>query len=198
MKIATHVSTESPFGWRRTCFLIAALLGCLVTTHLAANGSNDVPYPKGFRKWAHVKTVLVGPQSPFFQDSGGIHHIYANQQAMEGYATGEFPDGSVLVFELLGTKEKDGVTAEGDRQRVDVMLKNSKRFASTGGWGFERFVGDSETDRPLTEEHRGACFTCHEQAKDYDFVFSRYRKQVSSREFGHKCRWHPETLSTRI
>lgn len=95
---------------------------------------------------------------------------------MEGYATGEFLDGSVLVFELLGTKEKDGVTAEGDRQRVDVMLKDSKRFASTRGWGFERFLGDSETDRPLTEEHRAACFTCHEQAKDHDFVFSKYRK----------------------
>jgi hypothetical protein len=139
-------------------------------------GANDVPYPTGFRRWAHVKTVLVGPQSPFFQDSGGIHHIYANEKAIEGYATREFPDGSVLVFDLLGTKEKDGVTGEGDRKRVDVMLKDSKRFAATGGWGFERFLGDSETDRPLTEEHRAACFTCHEQAKDHDFVFSTYRK----------------------
>ena len=95
---------------------------------------------------------------------------------MEGYTTGEFPDGSVLIFDRLGTNEKDGVTGEGDRTRVAVMLKDSRRFASTGGWGFERFLGDSETDRPLTEDHRAVCFTCHEPMKDHDFVFSKYRK----------------------
>jgi len=95
---------------------------------------------------------------------------------MQGYSGGKFPDGSTLVFDLRDAKERDGVTSEGVRQRIDVMLKDSRRFAATGGWGFERFMGDSETDRPLTEEHRQSCFNCHQARKDHDFVFSQYRK----------------------
>lgn len=141
-----------------------------------ANSGGGIPYPAGYRKWVHVKTVLVGPQSPFFESSGGIHHVYANAQAMEGFEAGSFPDGALLVFDLLEAKQTSGTTLEGTRQRIDVMLKDRQRFSSTGGWGFERFLGDSETDRPLTEEHRGQCFICHEQRKTHDFVFSEYRK----------------------
>src|SRR5262249_4835920 len=104
----------------------------------------------------------VGPQSAFFETAGGIHHIYANDKAMEGCRTGNFPDGSTLVFDLLETQENAGVTIEGARKRIDVMLKDALHFSASGGWGFERFGGDSETDRPLTDEHRGLCFTCHE------------------------------------
>jgi Cytochrome P460 len=143
---------------------------------LRANSGGGIPCPVEYRKWVHVKTVLVGPQSPFFKTGGGIHHIYANAKAMEGYQTGKFPDGSVLVFDLLEVKETNGATVEDARQRIDVMLKDAQRFSSSGGWGFERFLGDSETDRPLTEEHRGECFSCHQQRKTHDFVFSEYRK----------------------
>lgn len=135
-----------------------------------------VPYPNGYRKWVHVGTTLVGPQSPFFANSGGIHHIYANDKAMKGYETGKFPDGAILVFDLLATQEINGATIEGPRQRIDVMLKDAQRFPKTGGWGFERFLGDSETEPSLTEERRGLCFGCHEKRKAQDFVFSTFRK----------------------
>jgi hypothetical protein len=138
--------------------------------------AGEIAYPADYRKWVHVKTTIVGPQSPFFQAGGGIHHIYANSRAMEGYESGKFPDGSVLVFDLLDTKESDGLIVEGARQRIDVMVKDSQRFSSSGGWGYERFLGDSTTERPLTEEHRGLCFSCHQQRKAHDFVFSVYRK----------------------
>jgi len=164
--------TRIETGW----LLLPLALSTLLAAHLAAKTPYDVPYPTDFRTWTHVKTMLVGPQSPFFESSGGIHHIYANEKAMEGYATGTFPDGSVLVFDLRAIREKDGTIGESTRQRVDVMLKDSTRFSSTSGWGFERFLGDSQTDRPLTEEHRKLCFGCHEQAKKHDFVFSEYRQ----------------------
>jgi len=156
--------------------LLAVALGLLYAVQVGADATVGVPYPAGFRRWTHVRTMLVGPQSSFFETSGGIHHIYANDKAMEGYSTGVFPDGAVLVFDLLAVKEKDGVTAEGARQRIDVMFRDSARFSASGGWGFERFSGDSQTDRPLTEEHRKLCFTCHEQRKDHAFVFSTYHQ----------------------
>jgi Cytochrome P460 len=122
------------------------------------------------------KNLLVGPQSTFFRDSGGIHHIYANEKASGRLHHRRVSGWVCLDLRPSRNEGKDGVTGAGDRKRVDVMLKDSRRFASTGGWGFERFLGESQTDRPLTEDHRAVCFTCHEQAKDHDFVFSQYRK----------------------
>jgi len=137
---------------------------------------STVPYPNGYRKWVHVGTTLVGPQSPFFASSGGIHHIYANEKAVKGYETGTFPDGSIVVFDLLDTKELNGATIEGRRKRLDVMVKDAQRFPSTGGWGFERFLGDTETNPALTAEQKANCFSCHEKRKGQDYVFSTLRK----------------------
>jgi hypothetical protein len=163
---------------RRRAVFLALTATCVVTfcISLRAKPDDEVPYPVGYRLWKHVKTALIGPQSPAFESFGGLHHIYANEKAMEGYRTGRFPDGSVLVFELLETQESAGVTTEGARKRVGVMVKDSKRYAGTGGWGFESFKGDSQTERRLNAESRMACFKCHEPQKDRDFVFSEFRK----------------------
>lgn len=157
---------------------LALAATCILTWSLSLWAKTDdaVPYPMGYRGWTHVKTVLIGPKSPAFESFGGLHHIYANEKAMEGYRAGRFPDGSVLVFELLETRESAGVTTEGPRQRVGVMVKESKRYAETGGWGFESFQGDSQTERRLNAESRIACFNCHAPQKDRDFVFSEFRK----------------------
>jgi Cytochrome P460 len=164
-------------GLRRGSFLALAAT-CVLTWSLSlwARTNDAVPYPAGYRQWAHVSSALIGPQSPAFKDSGGIHHIYANEKAMEGYRTGRFPDGSVLVADFLETRESEGVTTEGPRRRIDVMMKDSKRYAATGGWGFEQFRGDSQTDRMVTAEIAANCFACHAKQKDRDSVFSVFRK----------------------
>ena len=162
---------------RRVIFLALAAT-CIMTWSLSlwAKPENAVPYPEGYRLWAHVMSALVGPQSPAFESSGGIHHIYANEKAMEGYRIGRFPDGSVIVADFLETRENAGVTTEGPRRRIDVMVKNSKRYAETGGWGFESFRGDSQTDRMASAEAATKCFACHAKQKERDSVFSAFRK----------------------
>src|SRR5262245_10418854 len=64
-------------------------------------------YPDGFRTWVHVKSVLITAAHPSFQAEGGLHHIYANAKAADGYRSGYFADGSVIVYELLETQEKN-------------------------------------------------------------------------------------------
>ncbi len=155
-------------------FLAVAMLAC--TFSLRAQLDDDVPYPKDFRKWAHVKSVLVGPQSPAFATEGGFHHIYANEKALEGYDTGKFPDGSVIVYDLLETKETAGNTIEGPTRRVDVMVKSSERCRATGGWDFASFPGGNPADGKLTAERKASCAACHANRKDHDFVFSEFRK----------------------
>lgn len=133
-------------------------------------------FPKEFRKWAHVKSVLVGPESAAFATEGGIHHIYANEKALEGYETGKFPDGSVIVYDLLETKEVAGNTIEGSTRRIDVMVKQSQRNRRTSGWEFMSFPGGIPADGKLTVERQAACAACHANRKDHDSVFSEFRK----------------------
>ena len=149
-------------------------LFCL-TAYLPARPGYVVEYPRDYRKWVHVKTALVGPQNPAFARYGGIHHIYANDRAMEGYAGGHFPDGAVIVFDLLETKESSGATLEADRRFIDVMIKDSERYAETGGWGFEEFKGNGRAEGSLNAQERMACYSCHTGVKGHDFVFSAFR-----------------------
>lgn len=153
-----------------SCFFCLSFLGF----DNSSSPTNEIPYPTGYRYWVHIKTGLIGPGNPNFQTSGGYHHIYANAKAMEGYSTGYFPDGSMLVFDVLDTKEQNGNIQESNRKHIDVMLKDSLKYASTGGWGYEEFNGDSYTQRILTPTAKTQCFNCH--AKINDFVFSEFRK----------------------
>jgi hypothetical protein len=178
MSIHKNARTQASLaGLKRVIFLAIAVI-CVTTWSLSlwARTNDAVPYPAGYRLWTHVKAALIGPQNPAFKDSGGIHHIYANEKAMEGYGAGKFPDGSVIVADFLETRESAGVTTEGPRRRIDVMVKDSKRYAATGGWGFEQFRGDSQTDRMVTAEIAAKCFACHARQKDRDSVFSEFRK----------------------
>ena len=143
---------------------------------LSAQTDGTPGFPKEFRKWAHVKSVLVGPQSAAFATEGGIHHIYANDNALEGYRSGKFPNGSIIVYDLLETKEVAGNTIEGQTRRVDVMLKQSARYASTGGWEFMSFSGNDQTNGKLTTARQATCAGCHAHKKDHDFVFSEFRQ----------------------
>jgi hypothetical protein len=143
---------------------------------LWATIDDTAPFPKDFRKWAHVKSVVVGRQSAAFATEGGIHHIYANEKALQGYDRGRFSEGSVLVYDLLETKEIAGNTIEGPTRRVDVMTKQSQRYRATGGWQFMSFPGGSQTRGKLTAERQAACFACHANRQNHDFVFSEFRK----------------------
>ena len=79
-----------------------------------------------------------------------MHHIFANQKAIDGYSSGDFADGSVIVYELRETQQKNGVIFEGERRRVDVMIKDSSLYKNTGGWRFERFWGNDQTQELFT------------------------------------------------
>ncbi len=118
----------------------------------------------------------VGPKSRVFETEGGVHHIYANDKAMEGLKTGKFPEGACLVYDLLELKEADGVALEGTRRRIDVMVKNEARGKENGGWDFQRFMGDHWQVDVLTAKERTSCFNCHSKQKAKDFVFSTFRK----------------------
>ena len=153
--------------------VLAAAIG------LQAEDKADVPYPSGFRGWQHVKSIVVGPDHPSFANRGGIHHYYANSKALEGYRTGKFPNGSVIVDEGVFTKDGEGqakgIVLEGERRSVEVMVKDDQMYKETGGWGFESFGRDDRTGK-LQASGQAQCHTCHSKAKERDYVFSSVRR----------------------
>jgi hypothetical protein len=154
---------------------LVALAVALPAALAGADAGKTVDYPAGYRDWRHVKSMVIEPGHALADSFGGIHHIYANEEALEGYSTGGFPDGSIIVFDLLAAVSADQTVTEGKRKLVGVMVKDRSRFQSTGGWGFEGFAGDSKTERLVGDKAAEACFGCHQSRKDHDFVFSSSR-----------------------
>lgn len=155
--------------------VMATALAAAISGALAADPA-PVPYPTGYRDWHHVKSMVINQGHPLYQSFGGIHHIYANKQALEGYKKGRFPDGAVIVFDLLDVKTADNAVTEGERKVVGVMRKDAKTYKATGGWGYEGFAKDSNTERVVGKNAASACHQCHTSQKDKGFVFSALRK----------------------
>jgi hypothetical protein len=155
----------------------AALLvaGVAAVGALQAGAPAEVAYPANYREWTHVKSMIIEPGHALHASFGGIHHLYANERAMQGYRSGRFPDGAVIVFDLLEATSADHTVTEGTRKVLGVMQRDSQRFAATGGWGFEGFVGDSRTQRAVAGNAATACFACHQARRDQQYVFSSYR-----------------------
>jgi hypothetical protein len=126
-----------------------------------------VKIPDGYRKWE-----LIAPS----QGTKEIKGIVGNEVALKAYRDGKipFPDGSILV-KLSWKREPlagfDGDYSPGAPTMVQVMVKDSKKYTSTGGWGFGRFIDG----KPADEAQHKACFVCHsknEKVKAHDFVFT--------------------------
>lgn len=152
--------------------LAAASAGALSLASFA--GDQAVDYPEDYRDWTHVKSMLISEGHPLYDTFGGLHHLYANEEAMQGYAEGEFPDGSVIAFDLLEAMSKDNAIVEGPRKVLGVMVRDADRFASTGGWGFEAFAG-GDPSQPVVDDAATACYGCHTSRAQHDYVFSSYR-----------------------
>ena len=150
------------------------LIGFLLAVPVLAADPAPLGYPHGYRQWTHVKTMHIRSGHPLHHLFGGVHHIYANKQAMEGYKRGKFGNGATLVLDLLEARDDGYSVTEGPRKLVAVMHKDPKKYPATGGWGFEAWPADNRKDR-IVGSNAAACFECHAQQKKDDFVFSKYR-----------------------
>ena len=151
-----------------------------ISSFSSESEADDVPevlveYPEGYRDWTHIKTYVVKPKSPAFPIIGGFNHVYANDKAMIGYNTGHFPNGSIIVSDVIIAIDDSLNTREGARVHLDVMVKDTIHFQDPGGWRFETFEKDSKVLRMITPTTRLQCNNCHQKHSN-DMVFSDYRK----------------------
>jgi Cytochrome P460 len=139
----------------------------------AASPIYGVKIPDGYRQWEMVTVTHV----VFAGVSDDIKGILGNPPAVKALREGTLPlpDGAVLAkltYQHVPMGGFEGVVnMAGAPVRLEFMVKDSQKYAATGGWGFGRFVDG----KPADEADHRTCFECHEKfAKAHDFVFNRY------------------------
>jgi len=171
---------------RRIVFVliaVAALAG--VVAHMVpASGQADqeaVPIfvteiPPGYRDW---RLISVAREEGILND---IRAILGNDIAIKAYREGKlpYPDGTIiarLAWSYVQSEENNKVfgrpqsfVAGPPKNGVQFMVKDSKKYASTGGWGFAQF----DDGKPADEAVLKTCFPCHEAIKAREFVFTHY------------------------
>jgi len=128
-----------------------------------------VTIPERYREW---ELVAVAYEQPFDE----FRSILGNPLAMKAFRSGvlPFPNGAVLAklaWKRVPSTAFDGAFVPGAATTLQIMVKDSAKYATTGGWGFGRFI-DGE---PVDEGQHRTCFACHQaKAMAHDFVFTRY------------------------
>jgi len=158
-----------------TVVVLLAAAGVLFFAFPAATASDisvaptGVTIPKGYRNWQ-----VVAPSQR--DDMDQLRVILGNDIAMKAYRskTLPFPDGAILaklIWKRAKSAEFDNTFVPGEPVRVEFMVKDAKKYAGTGGWGFGRFVNG----KPADEKQHGTCWPCHQaNVKEHDWVFTRY------------------------
>jgi len=129
-----------------------------------------VTIPAGYRKWELVAPAEEAPPLDELRVTLGNPDAI---KAIENH-TLPFPDGTILVKLAYKRRQSDEfapATVPGQATTVQVMVKDSKKYAATGGWGFGRFINGV----PVDEAQHQTCFACHAtRVKNHDYVFTRF------------------------
>jgi hypothetical protein len=171
---------------RRIVFVLVAVVALSGMVHYMAptSGQADgeaapifgVKIPPGYRDW---RLISVAHEEGDLND---LRAILGNDVAIKAYRERRlpYPDGTIiarLAWSYVPLEESNkafgrlqSFVAGPPKNGVQFMVKDSRRYASTGGWGFAQF-SDGE---PADEAVHNTCLSCHEAVKARDFVFARY------------------------
>jgi hypothetical protein len=133
--------------------------------------------PQGYRDW---KVISVAHEEGNLNSLGAI---LGNDTAIQAYREKKlpFPDGTIIAalhFRHVPSEENNAVFGRaqsfvpGPPTNVQFMVKDSAKYASTGGWGFGHF--NASDGKPGDEAFMKTCWPCHEKAKASDHVFTHY------------------------
>jgi hypothetical protein len=162
---------------------IGALAGLFALRAVASRNAKqeDAPafvtqIPGGYREWRFISVA---------HEEGNLNSfasILGNDIAIKAYREGTlpFPDGAVIAalhYRFIPSPENnkafglDQSFVAGPPTNIQFMVKDSKKYAATGGWGFGHFNNDG---KKVNDAFMKSCFPCHQKIKERDLVFTRY------------------------
>jgi hypothetical protein len=168
-------------------------LGGAVASLMPASGHADelaspiygVKIPAGYRDWKLIAVSEIAAG-----DKSQLRAEFGNDIAINAFKEGTlpFPDGSIVIAQhwtKQSSPDNDKVLSmvpmvagldspksfvPGSFINMQIMVKDSKKYASSSGWGFADFKDGKPGDEALTK----TCFPCHQPAKDHDYIYTRY------------------------
>ncbi len=161
---------------------MAALAGVVAITVPASLHADDsgaplyvTKLPAGYRDW---RLVSISHEAGNLNSIGAV---LGNDIAIKAYRDGKlpFPDGAIIAalhYSHTASEENNKVFGQaqsfiaGPATNIQFMVKDSVKYAATGGWGFATFVDG----KPAPPASMKSCFPCHNQIKARDLVFTRY------------------------
>jgi hypothetical protein len=179
---------------RRFVFAMIAVaaLGGAGAMMAPASGQTDeeaapiygIKIPAGYRDWRLISVNHLAGSTV-----KQVRAQLGNDIAIKAFREGKlpFPDGSIIValhWNDVAADENNKILATGfpgaglqsfiagPAVNIQFMIKDSKKYAGSGGWGYADFTNG----RPGNEALHKTCFPCHEPVKDRDYVFTRYAR----------------------
>jgi hypothetical protein len=171
---------------------VGIFLGVLVTLTMAAQDKYTLKVPNGlsfseFRGYESWQVISISQNG-----SGFLAATLGNPEMIKAYLAGTpgngkpFPDGAKMAKIHWSPKKMEtfpSATVPATQHDVDFMVKDSKRFADSGGWGYAVFDYDAASDtftpgtlsgKPPQGNDAKCGFTCHTSVKTRDYVFTDY------------------------
>ena len=168
---------------RISILAFAVMAACAIAAMLFATGraNNEaspifgVKIPLGYRDW---RVISVAHEEGSNND---LRAVLGNDVAIKAYREGKlpYPDGTIiarLAWNYVSSEQNNKVFGRaqsfvaGAPINVQFMVKDSVKYAATGGWGFAQFKDGKPADATLLK----TCFPCHQPFKAGDLVFTHY------------------------
>lgn len=156
-----------------------ALVALIVPAPSQSDGQPAPPFvtemPHGYRDWRWISST---------HEAGNLNStgaLLGNDAAFKAFRDGKLPlpDGSIIAalhYKYVPSDENNKVFGQvqsfvpGAPTNIQFMVKDSTKYAATGGWGFGHFVNG----KPAGAASMKSCFPCHERNKESDLVFTHY------------------------
>ncbi len=151
--------------------------------YVRVNEKGELLRPKGYREWIFIGT----PLTPNDMNNGKaafpeFHNVYIDPASWNKWKKdGVFPDGTLVVKELVSVGSKQASSGNGYFQGeyigLEASLKSKKQFPETAGnWGFFRFTieNSQELRKSAVVQAANNCSLCHQANADTDQVFTQY------------------------
>ncbi|MBI4824963.1 MAG: cytochrome P460 family protein [Nitrospirae bacterium] len=156
--------------------IIIALFFFFVLFHTATYGDtapapNGINIPDGYRNWK-----VIAPS--YRSDNNTIRVILGNDiaiKAAEKHETNPWPDGSVIakiVWKAEKHEQWQSASVPGEFVHSEFMVKDSRKYPDTGGWGFARWTGMEQRPYGKDISFVQECLGCHTPVKDNDYMFT--------------------------
>ena len=132
--------------------------------------------PAGYREWRFISVA---------HEEGNLNSfasVLGNDIAISAYRESKlpFPDGAIIAalhYKFVQSAEnnkafgRDQSFVAGAPTNIQFMVKDSKKYAATGGWGFGHFNNDGKA---VDDAFMKTCLPCHQKIGERDLVFTHY------------------------